>query len=189
MQYEVEIGSRLRKVVLMRTGDGFAVEVDGHAWYVDAARIDTERMSLLIREVSPERHTGSPFTVSCEVAISSGPASAELIVHVGTMAFAVTVNGRGRHRHGDGSGAARRNAREDASGDDRPQRILAPMPGKVVRVLVHTGDVVRVHQPLVVVEAMKMENELRAGRSGRVAAIHVQEGASVEAGALVVVIE
>ena len=63
------------------------------------------------------------------------------------------------------------------------------MPGKVVRVLVHTGDVVRVHQPLVVVEAMKMENELRAGRSGRVAAIHVQEGASVEAGALVVVIE
>jgi biotin carboxyl carrier protein len=197
MQYEVEIGSRLRKVVLMRTGDGFAVEVDGHAWYVDAARIDTERMSLLIREVSPERHTGSPFTMSCEVAISSGPASAELIIHVGTMAFAVTVNGRGRYRHGDGSGAARRNAREnarenargDASGDDRPQQILAPMPGKVVRVLVHTGDVVRVHQPLVVVEAMKMENELRAGRSGRVAAIHVQEGASVEAGALVVVIE
>jgi acetyl/propionyl-CoA carboxylase alpha subunit len=192
MQYEVEIGSRLRKVVLMRTGDGFAVEVDGHAWYVDAARIDAQRMSLLIREVSPEHHTGSPITVSCEVAISSGPASAELIVLVGTMPFAVTVNGRG-HRHGDAGGAAqgsaRENARGDASGDDGPQRILAPMPGKVVRVLVHTGDVVRVHQPLVVVEAMKMENELRAGRSGRVAAIHVQEGASVEAGALVVVIE
>jgi biotin carboxyl carrier protein len=59
----------------------------------------------------------------------------------------------------------------------------------VVRVLVHTGDAVRASQPLVVVEAMKMENELRAGRDGRVAAILVQEGASVEAGALVVVIE
>ena len=197
MQYEVEIGSRLRKIVLMRTGDGFAVEVDGHACYVDAARIDAYRMSLLIREVSPERHTGPAFTLSCEVAISPGPTTAELIVHVGTMPVAVTVNGRGRYRHGDAGGAvegnvrgsARENARGDASGDGRPQRILAPMPGKVVRVLVHAGDHVRVHQPLVVVEAMKMENELRAGRNGRVAAIHVQEGASVEAGALVVVIE
>jgi biotin carboxyl carrier protein len=63
------------------------------------------------------------------------------------------------------------------------------MPGKVVRVLVHTGDIVRARQPLVVVEAMKMENELRAGRDGRVAAIHVQEGASVDAGALMVEIE
>lgn len=193
MQFEVEIGSQLRKVVLVRSGDGFAVEVDGHAWNVDAARIDAQRMSLLIREVSPERHSGSPFTISCEVAISSGPASAQLIVHVGTMPFAVIVNGRGRDRPGDTRGADRGNAREgapgDASGDNRPQRILAPMPGKVVRVLVHPGDVVRAHQPLVVVEAMKMENELRAGRNGRVAAIHVQEGASVDAGALVVVIE
>jgi biotin carboxyl carrier protein len=193
MQYEVEIGSRLRKIVLMRAGDGFAVEVDGHAWYVDAARIDAHRMSLLIREVSPEGRTGSPFTASCEVAISSGPTSAQLIVHVGTAPFAVTVNGRGRRGHGDARradrGHAGANPRGDASGDDRPQRILAPMPGKVVRVLVHAGDVVRARQPLVVVEAMKMENELRAGRNGRVAAIHVQEGASVEAGALVVVIE
>ena len=194
MRYEVEIGSRLRKVVLIRTGDGFAVEVDGHAWYVDAARIDAHSMSLLIREVSPEGHAGSLFTASCEVAISSGPpTSAQLIVHVGTVPFAVTVNGRGRYRHGDARGAAhgdaRENARGDASGDGRPQRILAPMPGKVVRVLVRPGDVVRARQPLVVVEAMKMENELRAGRNGRIASIHVQEGASVEAGALVVVIE
>ena len=193
MQYEVEIGSRLQKVVLVRTGDGFAVEVDGHAWYVDAVRIDAHRMSLLIREVSPEGRTASPFTASCEVAVSPGPTSAQLIVHVGTIPFAVTVNGRGRYRFGVARGAAEGNAREnargDASGDRRAQRILAPMPGKVVRVLVHPGDVVRARQPLVVVEAMKMENELRAGRNGRIAAIHVQEGASVEAGALVVVIE
>ena len=60
------------------------------------------------------------------------------------------------------------------------------MPGKVVRVLVATGDAVRVRQPLVVVEAMKMENELRAGRDGHVAAIHVREGASVDAGTLLI---
>jgi biotin carboxyl carrier protein len=63
------------------------------------------------------------------------------------------------------------------------------MPGKIVRVGVKTGDTVRARQTVVVVEAMKMENELRAGRDGTVAGIHAFEGASVEAGALLVVIE
>ena len=57
------------------------------------------------------------------------------------------------------------------------------MPGKIVRVLVAAGDTVEVRQPLVVVEAMKMENELRAERPGTVARVHVKDGASVEAGA------
>ena len=57
------------------------------------------------------------------------------------------------------------------------------MPGKVIRVLVRSGEAVRARQPLVVVEAMKMENELRAVREGTVAAVHVTEGASVDAGA------
>ena len=60
------------------------------------------------------------------------------------------------------------------------------MPGKVIRVLVAVGDEVKARQPLVVVEAMKMENELRAGRDGHVTAIHVREGASVDAGALLI---
>jgi len=63
------------------------------------------------------------------------------------------------------------------------------MPGKIVRVLIHTGQAVVVRQPLVVVEAMKMENELRAGREGTVAEIHAREGESVDAGALLVVIQ
>ena len=63
------------------------------------------------------------------------------------------------------------------------------MPGKVVRVLVKAGDAVRARQPVVVVEAMKMENELRADREGTVAEIHAREGVSVEAGALLVVIQ
>jgi biotin carboxyl carrier protein len=63
------------------------------------------------------------------------------------------------------------------------------MPGKVVRVLVKGGDPVAARQPVVVVEAMKMENELRASREGTVAEIHVREGMSVDAGALLVVIQ
>jgi biotin carboxyl carrier protein len=63
------------------------------------------------------------------------------------------------------------------------------MPGKVVRVLVKAGDRVAARQPVVVVEAMKMENELRASREGTVAEVHVREGMSVDAGALLVVIQ
>lgn len=58
--------------------------------------------------------------------------------------------------------------------------LLAPMPGKVVRVLCHVGNTVEIGQPLVVLEAMKMENELCAPRPGRVTAVHVTEGQAVE---------
>jgi biotin carboxyl carrier protein len=212
MQYEVDIEGRLRNVVVMHAGDGFAAEVDGQTWHVDAARIDADRLSLLVVKLSPERHTRdaraiSPadahgprpraldpagpgtFGASCDVAISSDPASAQLLVHVGTTSYAVTLNGRRRRRDASARSGAQGGARGQAQGQDSLLRLVAPMPGKVVRVLVHAGDVVRARQPLVVVEAMKMENELRAGRDGRVASIHVQEGASVDAGALVVVIE
>ena len=61
--------------------------------------------------------------------------------------------------------------------------------GKIVRVLVQSGETVRARQPLVVVEAMKMENELRAGRDGTVAEVHAAEGQSVDAGALLVLVQ
>jgi biotin carboxyl carrier protein len=67
--------------------------------------------------------------------------------------------------------------------------IVAPMPGKVVRVLVAAGDDVEAGDGIVVVEAMKMQNELKAPRTGRVSAIHVQENESVVAGATLAVIE
>jgi biotin carboxyl carrier protein len=101
-----------------------------------------------------------------------------LVVHVGTSPVAVTLNGR-RRKAAAGHG-------HDAKGADSAWRLVAPMPGKVVRVLVAAGDAVKARQPLVVVEAMKMENELRAGRDGHVTAIHVREGASVDAGTLLI---
>ena len=63
------------------------------------------------------------------------------------------------------------------------------MPGKVVRVLVAPGDAVEAGQGLVVVEAMKMENELRAAKAGRVVSVSVTEGQSVDAGAVLAVVE
>jgi biotin carboxyl carrier protein len=63
------------------------------------------------------------------------------------------------------------------------------MPGKIVRVLVKAGDVVKPRQGLIVVEAMKMENELRAAREGRVREVFVIEGQSVDAGTALMVVE
>ena len=168
MQYEVEVGGRRLQIVVTRSGDGFAVSVDGHTRHVDAARIDAHTLSLLVDGVW-----------SNEVSIATDPAGGELGVHVGGTPVAVTLNGRrrwGRKDEGGGSGSG-------------PQRLAAPMPGKVVRVLVAAGDRVTARQPVVVVEAMKMENELRASRDGTVAEIHVREGMSVDAGALLLVIQ
>jgi biotin carboxyl carrier protein len=72
---------------------------------------------------------------------------------------------------------------------DEPGEIAAPMPGKVIRVLVSAGDHVEARAPLVVVEAMKMEMPLIAPRAGTVRAVHTAEGDSVERGAVLVELE
>ncbi len=70
-----------------------------------------------------------------------------------------------------------------------PAPVRSPMPGRVVKILVRPGERITAGQPVVVVEAMKMENELRAPRAGTVREIRCAEGAAVEAGQDLVVIE
>jgi biotin carboxyl carrier protein len=74
----------------------------------------------------------------------------------------------------------------DSSG---PQALTAPMPGRVIRVLVASGQEVKAGEGLIVVEAMKMQNEMKAPRAGRVAAIKTLAGATVSAGDVLLVIE
>ena len=69
------------------------------------------------------------------------------------------------------------------------QNIAAPMPGKVVRVLVNVGDAVDSGQGLVVVEAMKMQNEMKASRPGRVIEIRANAGQTVGAGDTLLILE
>ena len=170
MRYDIDAGGRTRQVTVTRAGDAFAVTLDGHTWRVDAARINAHTLSLLVDGVSRKSH---------DLVVAGGRETAQLTVRVGTVPVPVSVNGTRRWGRKD-----------DAAGrGGGPQRIAAPMPGKVVRVLVKAGDAVQARQPLVVVEAMKMENELRAGRDGTVAEMHAGEGMSVDAGALLVVIQ
>jgi biotin carboxyl carrier protein len=170
MRYDMEVGGRARHLTVTRTGDTFAVTLDGRRYRVDAARIDAQTLSLVVDTVSRQ---------SYEATVIPDPVTGQLTVTVAGVALPVGLNGQrrfGGRDEGGGAGAA-------------PQRLAASMPGKVVRVLVKTGDVVHARQPLVVVEAMKMENEMRAGRDGMVAEVHAREGHSVEAGALLLVIQ
>jgi pyruvate carboxylase subunit B len=180
VQYEVEVGGRLRQVQVHRAGSRFVVSLDGRSWLVDAARIDHHTLSMLID--GPDKGSGfsqaSDAPRSHEVTVAVDAASGQFTVGVDAVPVAAALNNRRRW-----------NRRDDASAAGTgPQRITAPMPGKIVRVLVEPGDPVHPHKGLIVVEAMKMENELRASREGTVSEVLVHEGQSVDAGALLVVI-
>ena len=87
----------------------------------------------------------------------------------------------------------RSRAIRDLSGEGKeasgPAPLLAPMPGMIVRVAVQVGDTVEPGQGLVVMEAMKMENELRATSAGTVKAVLAQPGTAVEKGAVLLELE
>lgn len=76
-----------------------------------------------------------------------------------------------------------------STGGAAGSKIKAPMPGRVVRVLVAVGQQVERGAPVIIVEAMKMENEMHAPASGQVLAVHVTEGATVDSGHLLVELE
>ena len=77
----------------------------------------------------------------------------------------------------------------NAMGGEGRQTLAAPMPGKVVKVLAKPGDAVEAGQGIVVVEAMKMQNEMKASRAGKVLSISAVEGSTVNAGDILAVVE
>jgi biotin carboxyl carrier protein len=153
-------------VDVQREGRTYRVTVDGRPHLVDLART-SRAWSLLVGRRSYEL-------------FFADQAGGAMTVHVNGHPVAVARGGAGRRNH-DGTGSA--------AAHDGPQRVVAPMPGRVIKVLVKKDDAVAARQPLVVVEAMKMENELRSPRAGVVAEVKVTEGMSVEANTVLVVVE
>jgi biotin carboxyl carrier protein len=172
VQYQVEVNGRIRQVSLARDERDrgrFLVSVDGgQTRRVDAARLDGRTLSLIVEP-------GAVY----DAAIVPDAVTGLRRIRVGTSDCLVSMNpGRRRGR-----------LDEDGHSGSAPQRLVAPMPGKIVRVAVAKGDAVRARQTVVVVEAMKMENELRAGRDGTIAELHAREGAPVDAGELLAIIQ
>ncbi len=175
MTFEIAAGGTVRTVSVTRQGARLRVSVDGRPWTVDAERVGPLSLSMLLGA------EGAADPVhSIDAALAADKTAGDFDVHVAGRTIPVQV------RMAGGFGRQKRAGAAEATG---PQRITAPMPGKIVRVLVRAGDEVKARQGLVVVEAMKMENELRATRDGRVRDVSVVEGQSVDAGALLLVVE
>jgi len=103
----------------------------------------------------------------------------DLVVHVNRAAVPVSLP----WRQSGSAGRKRRSSSRSGTG-----HVVAPMPGRVVSVLVEPGDEVAERQAVAVLEAMKMQNEVRASRAGVVTDVRVQQGSTVDAGAVLVVI-
>jgi biotin carboxyl carrier protein len=183
MTFEVEVGQRRRRVELQRAGGDWTVWIDGHAMQVNLEELPAG-WSMLIRsgDAGPgtdDEPRWSQGGRSHEIAIERLPGGARLVSVDGRTVTLSLMDARTRaaRRHGGGA-------------DQGPRRtaVVAPMPGRVVKVLVAPGETVAARQGLVVVEAMKMENELRAPRAGQVAEVRVTDGAAVESGTVLVVL-
>jgi biotin carboxyl carrier protein len=162
--FEAAVDGRTLKVEVRQQNGRYSLALDGEALDVDFAETGAHFASLLISgrsyEVGIERHTdGYRIVLPGE---------------------SLDVRLRSTHQ-GSGSAVTRSGV--------GPARLEAPMPGKIVRVLTAVGEEVTVDQGLIVMEAMKMENELRAPRAGRVQTIHVSEGQAVETGAVLVALD
>jgi biotin carboxyl carrier protein len=158
MIYEVSIAEKSYRVELVRTGEQWKCKLDGLEMPLDVISGQNGVLSLLVQ--------GKSYEVKQEIV------GVEASVVVGQERFSATVRDPRSFRSRGRSAAAEQGV----------MKIKAPMPGKVVRILAPVGTQVETGQSVLVIEAMKMQNELKAPKSGVVKKINVSEGAAVDAG-------
>ena len=163
MKITARVGDAVHEVNVERREKVYMVEIDGESRMVNADKLEGDFYSILIGNVS--------YEVSVEV---SGDG---YIIRHGASEQQVRFTDPGRQ------------ARETSAAREGPQIVESVMPGKVVRVLVKVGDTVTQGQGLVVVEAMKMENEIESPKDGKVTEVKVEPGQAVESGGALVVVE
>ncbi len=162
MIFQARLGERTLRLELRASPGGEEVRLEGETVRVDLVETADRFTSLLLDGRSYELAV-EPDEDGALVHFPGGSERVVLASALGGAAASVP------HRSG-------------------PARVTAPMPGRVVRVLVAPGAAVQAGQALLVVEAMTMENELRSPRQGQVQEVLVREGQAVEAGALLVLV-
>lgn len=165
MKVEIEIAGRTRIVEWNRAGGRWHWALDGRPLEADAAEISPGLFSILLDGQS------------LEVSVEQNGEMLRVLADQEEYSAAIRDPRQWRRNRG---GAA------EASGR---QRVLAPMPGKIVRVLAQLGDAVEAGQGILVVEAMKMQNEIRSPKSGTIERLLVAEGQAVNAGELLAIVQ
>jgi biotin carboxyl carrier protein len=166
MNYIATIGEKEVKVDVEELGRvRYKVTVDGRQHVVDVCRVQSSLWSVL---------NGAD---SFEVDVQGKDEEFEVLIAGDCYKFTLMKEQRRALMRTAGKGLAGK------------ATVTSPMPGKVVKLLVAEGEEVKANQGLIVVEAMKMENELRSAIAGKVQAIFVKEGEVVESGAKLVFVE
>jgi biotin carboxyl carrier protein len=164
MTYDIFIDGKNHRLDLNQVEGRWTCRLDGREIAVDAVLARPDVLSLRI--------DNKAYEVKCE------RVGSEMHLWVGSVRFATEVRDprsfRGRVRAAD---------------DHGPKKLLAPMPGRVVRVLVNQGAEVEAGAGVLVVEAMKMQNEVKSPKKGTVQKILATEGAAVNAGDVLAIVE
>jgi biotin carboxyl carrier protein len=175
MIYDVTIDGKSHRIELtpltpLATSGGSALEVkvDGRPMVVDAVLAERDVLSLLVY--------GKSYDIKRE---TTGP-SEHMHIVVRGVSFSAEVRDPRSFR------ARKKVDAGDAAG---PRKLVSPMPGKVVRILAPAGTKVEAGEGVVVVEAMKMQNEIKSPKAGTVQRIVAEEGAAVDAGEVLAIVE
>jgi biotin carboxyl carrier protein len=164
MLYDITIDGKSYRLDLNHAEGRWSCRLDGRDFEVDAVLARPDVLSLRIGNLAYE--------------VKSERVANDLHLSVGSTRFAVEVRDprslRGRTRAGD---------------DQGPMKVVAPMPGKIVRLLIHEGDEVETGAGVAVIEAMKMQNEIKSPKRGTLRKVLVREGAAVNAGDVLAIVE
>jgi len=165
MLYDITIDGKNYRLELERSEGRWRCYLDGSELQVDAVLARPDVLSILIG--------GKAYEIKRERVAN------DTHLWVGSLRYAVDVR----------DPRSLRSRRAGLSSDEGPKRLLASMPGKVVRVLLRETASVEAGQGVLVVEAMKMQNEIRSPKKGIVQKIVADEGTAVNAGDLLAIIE
>jgi biotin carboxyl carrier protein len=165
MIYDVTIGGTTYRLELSRTPAGWSCLLNGNQVEVDALLIRPDVLSLVI--------DGKTYEIKRE------KVGAELGLFVGSQRYPVELRDPRSLRNRKGGSGKQVGARH----------LAAPMAGRVIRLLVKENEPVEAGQGVIVVEAMKMQNEVKSPKKGIVQELRVAEGASVRAGEVLAVVE
>jgi biotin carboxyl carrier protein len=164
MTYEISIDGTNYRLELSQAEGHWTCRLDGREIEVDAVLARPDVISL--------RLGNQAYEVKCE------RVGSDLHLWVGSVRYEAEVRDPRSLR-----------SRARAVDDHGPRKLTAPMPGKVVRILLHEGAEVEAGTGILVVEAMKMQNEVKSPKKGRIQKIVVSEGAAVNAGDVLGIVE
>ena len=165
MTYDVTIDGKKYRLELERAASGWTCRLDGKEVKIDAVLARRDVVSIIV--------SGRAYEIKREQSATG------MHLWVGSRRYAADIR----------DPRSFRGRRDGAGGGEGPRKLLAPMPGRIVRVMVSEKAEVEAGQGVLVVEAMKMQNEIKSPKKGVVARLAVTPGATVNAGDVLAIVE